>query len=159
MLKDFKKDLVIGKRAEKIVLDKLSSLTTDYNFTDVSRDYIYYDIGDIRATNKKTGKDLYIEVKNDSRIAETHNVLCEREVYYESTGKYKLGNMSCCGDIYIIVSESERKLYILDYKLLRKNYRKGIEKKIRHSQQTTYGYLCELALIKEWGALLYTIDY
>ena len=159
MLENFSKDLVIGRRGEEIVLNTLSNLTTDYEFTDVSKDHLFYDVGDIRATDKKTGKDIYIEVKNDSRIGETQNVLCEKEVYYYSSGSFGSGNMSGCGDIYIVVSEPERELYILDYKLLRKNYRKGEYREIRHAQQITYCYLCGLPQIEEWGALLYKLKY
>ena len=124
MLDDFTKDLKKGRAAEKIVFDTLRSLTTDYEFTDVSKDYTCYKIGDIRATDKVTGKDIYIEVKNDSRIADTHKVLCEEEVYYLDRNSYGSGNMDGYGDIYVVVSEQERKIYIMDLKKLQKNYLK-----------------------------------
>jgi hypothetical protein len=67
--------------------------------------------------------------------------------------------MSCKGDIYCIVSQPERKLYILDYKRLREIYKKGEFKVIPHTQQTTYCYLLELCRAKQWGALINTINY
>ena len=41
--------------------------------------------------------------------------------------------MSCNSDVYAIVSEPERKVYFIDFKWLRENYRKGEYKVIPHA--------------------------
>lgn len=104
-MKDFYKDLCAAKPAEQLVLNKLSSLTTDWVFTDVSNQREYFYKGDILATAADGSKQLFIEVKNDSRIADTGNILCETEVYNKDGNYYIQGNMSNDTDIYAIVSQ------------------------------------------------------
>lgn len=104
MLIYFWKDLAAAKPAEKLVLDTFSSLTTDYTFTDVSNVKECRYKGDIKAT-AADGKELFIEVKNDSRIANTNNVLCEYQNYIKDGGYYIKGNMCSEYDIYCIVSQ------------------------------------------------------
>ena len=85
MTSDFFSDLTSAKGAEQKVLETLSSLTNDYEFIDVSNKQEYWHKGDILAINKATGARTFIEVKDDSRIAETHNILCEERIFfYES---------------------------------------------------------------------------
>lgn len=93
MLKDFYKDLNEAKAAERLVRETLTSLAPGYIFEDVSdvRECRY--LGDIKAINKETGEFCYVEVKNDSRIGETHNVLCEYENYIKDGGYFIKGNM------------------------------------------------------------------
>ena len=144
MLNDFKKDLEVGKAAERIVLDTFASLTTDYTFVDVSNDSSCFYKGDIKAV-AADGSEIYIEVKNDSRIADTGRVLCEEEVHYFQNDYCGQGNMSCQCDYYCIVSEEEKRIYVLDFKILKSIYKKyGEFKVIRHAQQETYAYLLDL---------------
>ena len=74
----FYKDLNAAKAAEKIVRDYLLSLGC-YQIEDISENPDFYNIGDIKLT-KSMGQVRYIEVKDDSRIHETKNVLCEEWV-------------------------------------------------------------------------------
>lgn len=144
MLDNFQNDLARGHKAEKIVLDVFSQLTDKYKFDWVGNNREYYYKGDIIATDKESGKQIFIEVKNDSRIADTGNVLCEEEVLYFDNGLKKKGNMYCSGDIFAVVSEKEQKIYVMDYKVLRNKYRNGKYKEIQHPQQITYCYLCSI---------------
>ncbi len=159
MLNNFKADLEEGKEAERIAFQVLTDFASSWILEDVSdiKDCRY--LGDIKATHKETGKVQYIEVKNDKRIASTKRILCEEENYINETNSYIKGNMSCKGDIYAIVSQEERKIYLLDYRRLREIYKKGDFKVIPHAQQTTYCYLLELCLAKQWGALINIINY
>lgn len=159
MLDNFNADLELGKEAENIVREVLSGLTDEYDFIDISDNSDYYYCGDIVAVNKETGEAKFIEVKNDSRIWETQNVLCEESVYYKDSGYFGQGNMSCDSDYYAIVSRCEHLIYLLDFKRLQEIYKKGEFKIIDHPQQTTYCYLLELCRAKQYGALITILEY
>lgn len=158
MLDNFFTDLNNAKGAEKIALEVLSSYYEGWELEDVSsyRDCFY--LGDIKATTT-TGAIQYIEVKDDSRIADTKNILCEEENYIAESGCYIDGNMKNNTDLYAIVSQTERKIYLLDFKRLKEIYKRGTYKVIPHAQQTTYCYLLELCRAKQWGALIDVISY
>ena len=158
MLTNFEADKQAAKAAEKLVRDLLSNLTIGYTFEDVSEEREYRYKGDIRAT-AATGETIYIEVKDDSRIAQTGNILCEEENYIKETDRYIKGNMKSDYDIYAVVSQQNRKVYFFDFKRLQEIYKRGEFKKINHPQQITYCYLLELCRAKQWGALLYTVKY
>lgn len=159
MLNNFNTDLAAAKPAEKMVRNIFSSLTNEYRFEDVSNQREFYYIGDLKATSLATGKEIFIEVKNDSRIADTHNVLCEEEVFYKEYGYFDKGNMYCNSNIYCVVSEQEHKIYVIDFKVLKEIYKKGEFRTIDHPQQTTYCYLLPIWLIKKYNGLLDIIDY
>lgn len=158
MKEQFLKDLAAAKGAEETVLNTFSHLTDDYAFEDVSNKCSCFHKGDIKCIDRTTGKEIYIEVKDDSRIADTRNVLCEEFVHYNS-GYDVDGFMYNDYEIFAIVSKSERKIYVIDFKTLQKNYRKGELKKIDHPHQYSITYLCGLHQIKAWNALITTIDY
>ena len=63
---------------------------------------------------KKNNKVYFIEVKNDSRIADTGNVLCEEEVYYKKNDYYGKGNMYSNADVFAIVSKQNQKIYFIN---------------------------------------------
>lgn len=155
MLKDFNRDLAIGKRAEVIVYNLLSSL--GYHVEDVSNNCLFYYSGDLKVIDKD--KEYFIEVKNDSRIVDTGNVLCEIEVYYKNSGYYGKGNMDSDCDIYTVVSEVDSKVYFIDFSILKKIYKYGEYKEIEHKQQTTYCYLLPIGVIKKMGGLIGVVDY
>ena len=159
MLDNFKADLQAAKAAENLVKETFSSLTTGYKFEDVSEIREYFYRGDIKATNLTTGEEVFIEVKDDSRIATTHNILCETEVFYKEYGAFGKGNMSCDYNIYCVVSKEEHKIYVIDFKVLKEIYKKGEFKTIDHPQQTTYCYLLPIWLVKKYNGLLDIIDY
>lgn len=158
MLANFKADLAKGHRAEQIVIDTFTSLTDKYTFTDVSNISSYYHRGDILAL-AADGKEVMIEVKNDEVIHKTQNVLCEEEVYYKSADYYKDGYMYNDYQIYCVVSEPERKIYVIDFKVLKSIYRKGENKIINHPQQYSDVYLVPIGMIKQNGGLIDIITY
>ena len=82
MLSNFKRDLAAARDAEILVLQLLMGATDDYDFFWVGDNREYFNKGDIKAIDKATGKESYIEVKDDSRIADTHNILCEEQIDY-----------------------------------------------------------------------------
>lgn len=159
MLDNFQRDLAKGKVGERIVKEVFTALTDDFTFEDVSNEACFYYRGDIKAIDKKTGKEYFIEVKNDSRIGDTKNILCEEEVYYKQYDYFGRGNMDGDSDIFTIVSQPEEKIYVIDFKVLKKNYRLGQFRKLEHPQQFSYVYLLPLSTIKRLGGLIATIDY
>lgn len=158
MVSNFFTDLDNAKDAERIVREKLQELMPWYTFEDVSGERQYYHKGDIRAIDKESGDIIYIEVKDDGRIASTRNVLCEEMVFFNSSG-FVNGNMYSDYELYSIVSQEERKIYILDFDIMKKHYKSGYYKIIPHREQTTYCYLMPLAQLKALGAMIAEIDY
>jgi hypothetical protein len=68
---------------------------------------------------RNDGKEIMIEVKDDSKIAETQNVLCEEEVYYDNIQDFVKGNFHSDYEIYCVVSKAERKVYVMDFSILK----------------------------------------
>lgn len=87
MLTNFYSDLNKARAAERLTLNTLAALTKDFVFEFVGDQREYFYKGDILATDCRTGKQYFIEVKDDSRIHETRNILCEYEVYYKLDGR------------------------------------------------------------------------
>ena len=158
MLSNFYEDLNNAKTAELMVRDLFASLTDQYTFDAVGDQREYFYRGDIRATTP-SGKEIFIEVKDDSVIHKTGNILCEDEVYYKQYDYYGKGNMQSDYDIYCVVSKPARKIYVLDFKVLKEIYTKGEFKMIDHYDQTTYCYLLPIGRAKQWKALLNTIEF
>lgn len=159
MVTDFFRDLKNAKKGEETVLNTFSSLTDDYTFEDVSNLREYYYRGDICATEKSTGRRIFIEVKQDGCISSTKNVLCEEEVLFYDSGEFKKGNMHSNYDIYCVVSPQLRTIYVIDFATLRKYYKNGTYKVIEHPEQVTFCYLLSLNTIKEFGGLIAAISY
>lgn len=157
MVSNFYADLEKAHKAEELVREVFSSRTSLYSFYDVSNEREYYHKGDIKAIDDD-GNEIMIEVKDDSRIAETRNVLCEELVVYKD-GDFADGNMYSDYEIYCVVSQPERTIYVIDFSILRAHYKSGVYAEIPHSQQTTYCYLCSLGSIKGWGALMAEVKY
>lgn len=149
-------DLMAAKSAEEIVLSTFSSLAPEYTFEDVSSCRNYYHRGDIRAITPD-GREVCIEVKQDGRIAATGNVLCEDKVHYYNSGMEK-GNFHSDYEIYCVYSPQKRKLVVMDFDVLRRNYKSGTYKIIHHESQTTYAYLLSLDTIESLGGIITIID-
>lgn len=158
MLANFKADLAKGHKAEQIVKDVFTSLTDKYEFTDVSNIPQFYNKGDLLAT-AADGRQIMIEVKNDEVIYKTGNVLCEEEVYYKDADYFKDGYMYSDYEIYCVVSEPERKIYIIDFKILKSIYSKGENKIINHYAQYSDVYLVPIGFIKQNGGLIDVVEY
>lgn len=91
-MSEFYKDLEEAKKVEKKALEVFQSLSVDYRFIDVSDIKEYYHKGDIKAI-AADGTEYMLEIKGDSRIHETGNVLCEEFNLWYKTGDYTDGNM------------------------------------------------------------------
>ena len=103
MIARFKADLEAAKKAEHIALEELSRYYDGWELEDVSNERSCFYLGDLKATTT-TGAVYYIEVKDDSRIADTKHILCEEENYIKDTNSFVKGSMHNKGDIYCIVS-------------------------------------------------------
>lgn len=158
MLKGFYEDLANGKEAEQLVVEVFSSLTEDYKFESVGDKREFFYKGDIKAI-AADGREIFIEVKDDSVICKTQNILCEEEVYYKSCDYYGKGNMKANYDIYVVVSKQERKMYVINFETLHSIYKQGDYKEIEHPSQITYCYLLPLGVAKRVGAIITTIEY
>ena len=158
MVSNFYNDLAKGHIAEEIVKNVFENLTSEYSFELVNLERQYFHKGDIKAIGKD-GRVRFLEVKNDTRIADTQNVLCEEEVYFKKHDCYQDGFMYNDYEIFCIVSQSERKIYVIDFEILKKIYRKGEFKTIHHPEQYSDCYLVPLSLIKKCGGLIAAIDY
>ena len=158
MLVNFKADLAKGKRAEYIVKEVFSSLSNKYKFEDVSNIPSYYHRGDILAT-AADGRQIFIEVKNDEVIHSSGNVLVEEEVYYKDYDYSKSGFVYNDYEIYCVVSEPAHRIYIMDFKVIKDNYRKGQYKFFDYPQQCSDTYLLPLGLIEKCGGIIDIINY
>ena len=151
-------DLAEAHKAEQLVLETFRSLTDKYTFVDVSGDRVYFNKGDIKAI-AADGKEIMIEVKADSRIAQTGNVLCEEENYWFASGRITKGNFYSDYQIYCVLSAAERKIYVMDFQKLRQHYQSGAYREIYHADQISCCYLCSLSQVEEWGALIDVVSY
>lgn len=158
MVKNFQRDLVRGQEAEALVKDILGSLTDEYTFSAVGDKPMYYHKGDIMATDKK-GNVHFIEVKDDTRIKDTGNVLCEDEVFYDSIGDFTPGFMHYDYEIFCVASRNANKLYIIDFNVLKSIYKKGRYEALAHSDQTSFVYLVPVAMIRKEGGMIAEIEY
>lgn len=160
MMCDFWKDLKQARKVEQKALEVFQSLAKGYEFIDVSDIEEYYHRGDIKAI-APDGKEYLLEIKGDTRINETGNVLCEEYTYWYDTGKYKQGNMYSDYQYYCVVSEQARKIAVIDFKVLRAHYKDAHHRDItiRHKENDTYAYLFPLKEIKQLGGLIAIIDY
>lgn len=157
MVKNFFSDMAIAKTAEKTVLDVFSKIAPQYNFKDVSNDRRYFYRGDI-LTIAKDGREIGIEVKQDSRIWETGNVLCEEKVLFFDSGMAQ-GNMYSNYDIYCVVSPQKRRIWVFDFAIMKKLYKNGRYIEIQHEEQITFAYLVSIDYFDRNGALIAIIDY
>ena len=158
MLLNFKRDLEAAQEGERRVEMYFRGLTNKYDFKNVGSNPAYYHKGDILAIEKETGREICIEVKQDSRIAQTGNVLLEDEVDYFGISTKK-GNLHSDYEIYCVVSPQKQKIAVLDFKVLKKYYRNGTYKIIPHEDQVTFCYLLSLEEIERLGGVIAVIDY
>ena len=158
MLKEqFNKDLQQGKEGEQIVKQYLQKVGCQVK--DVSEQPQYYHIGDFFITSP-SGQKRYVEVKNDTVIAKTENILCEEEVYFKENDYAKPGFMYSNYDIYAVVSQEEEKIYFFNFAKLKEIYKRfGTWKKIDHKDQYSNCYLLELCRAKQFGALMAIVNY
>ena len=160
MVKNFYGDLAEARKAEHLVAEVLSKLTFEYTFEEVGDQRQYFYKGDIRAVEDCWGLDEYfLEVKDDSCIARTRNVLCEYKVFYKDSNEYGKGNMQSDYDYYFVVSQQNKMIYVINFPMLKSIYKFGKHKVIPHEDQITYCYLCSIDMLCKNGAMMYFIRY
>lgn len=160
MVKGFYEDLKKAKKGEAIVLNVLKHTTEDYIFCDVSDKPEYYYKGDIKALDNSWGlEEYYLDVKMDSRIAETLNILCEGKVYYKESGTYGKGNMQSDYDYLAIISVEAQRIFIIDFAKLKKHYKEGKPYSKDHGEQITYGTLFPMSKAWKYNMVEAVIDY
>jgi len=154
----FKTDLEKAQEVELYICDALNNLPSIYRFEWVGADAQCYHKGDIKAT-RYDGKEIYLEIKCDSRIHETYNVLCEENVLYYETYTTTIGNMYSDYEIYCVYSPISHVLYFIDFKVMKDIYKRlGEWKILKHSQQESEVYLLSIGFIKKNGGLLYKLN-
>lgn len=158
MLKEFYIDLERAHKAEDIVREVLASRAPTYQFIDVADDREYYHKGDIKAIDD-FGNEVMIEVKDDSRIGDTGNILCEESVYYYESNYEQRGNFYSDYEIYCVISQPTRTIYFFDFSILKQIYKKGNYTILRHYSQESEVYLLPLGYAKKNGALIKEINY
>ena len=156
---NFKADLLKSKEAEKIALDVLTHTTEDKCFNDVADIQEFWHKGDILVFDRNREFDCFIDVKDDSRIADTHNILCEERVYYRKQKKFKQGFMYSEYDYLDIVSKKESKIYIIDFKKLQKHYKEGKSMCLQYSWQYSDIFLYPLEKAYKYNMVVAEIDY
>ena len=156
----FIQDYEFGKIGEQITA-KIFNLMggKTYSFTMVGHLYEYRHIGDIICRNKLTNKETIIEVKNDTRIGTTGNVLCEIDNYYFDSGEHRKGNIYNPSDIYVVVSRDTHTLFVFNQEKLRQIMTRCRLINIPHQDQITTGFLVPVELAQEEGALITTVDF
>ena len=155
----FQNDLNNAREAEWLVCRTLAQKDASWQFEWVGDNREDFHKGDIKAIDPYTGFSLYLEVKNDNRIADTGNILCEWKKYFYDSGEYRRGNIKNEYDYYCVVSQQDRRIYVLDGPTLRQWYQNGERKVIYHDTDITYCHLLPLSFIQKKGGLRYTITY
>ena len=108
MLNSFNRDKELGKTAEELVFNLLSSL--GYSCENVAEQKQYRRKGDIKIT-LEDGTETFVDVKRDRRIADTGNILCEIESYVPNEGYTMDGDMLKEYEYMAIVSLEAGKVY------------------------------------------------
>lgn len=158
MVSSFWRDLEVAKTAEEEVLSVLSQLAPEIEFIDVSdnRDYFYK--GDILA-KLPDGNTVMIEVKRDTCIGKTGNVLCQDEKKYWDKDFWQKGTMHSDYEIYCVVSPQLRRIYVIDFKILFAHYKDVKYRVFENDEGKEIIYLVPLDYIQSKNGLLWTIDY
>lgn len=164
MASNFGRDRQKAKKAEHLVCEVLSNATIDYSIEDVADVPEYFYKGDIKVLGA-CNDEYYIDVKDDSRIAETGNVLCEAKVYSYREQRWLKGNMDSDYNALAVVAQQKKVIYIIDFDVLKRIYKSGKHYSKDHYDdygrllQKTVGTLCSLKSIERAGGLLYIIKY
>ena len=132
-MSQFRKDLKEARKTEQLVFELLCSLDKQYKYKLVNESPEYYHKGDILAS-AADGTEIFIDVKCDSRIAETGRILCEEENYFYNTDTVEKGFMYSDYDYLCIVSYENRTFYFIDFKKLKEIYQMGEFKRIYHPE-------------------------
>ena len=148
----FNEQLAIGRTCEIIALNTLQSLTSDYTFTDVSNDPSCYHKGDIRADG--ANGTFYLDVKN---MCHESRIFIEVEQF--RNGAWREGWIHRSYDYLIECNKKTKKLYIIDFKILKEIYaRFPIGRMDQMDNITDYCYI-SISELEKNGALKAIIDF
>ena len=158
MITSFWHDLQIAKTAEEEVISALSNLAPDIEFVNVSNDKEYFYKGDIKAI-LPDGRCAMIEVKRDTRIGDTHNILCQEAKKYWDKDYWQKGTMHSDYEVYAIVSPQRRRVCFIDFKVLFAHYKEGKHRVFITDEAAEDIYLLPLEYLEEQGGIIATVDY
>lgn len=136
-----------GKQAEQLVKDFL--LNRGYTVQDVSEEQDNYQ-NDVDFVVQKDGRTIKIEVKLDTRLAETQNIAFE-DVFYlkdKETGQTETRegyyHYSQC-DFLIFVSPADRNLYMVHFAKL-KEQEESLQQEFKSKKFYSYTDKCQKAM-------------
>lgn len=161
MKNTLKREVKKNRIAEVILMQVLESIFDDKALVeDVADNPDCYHLGDVRVTNK-TGNSFYFDAKNDGIISKTGNVFCESHKYFFKNMQKKYDGFMEDGnyDYLSVVDRVSKKIYILDFKVLKKIYPNYRRIQTTLSDCYSYGTVIPLDECKKKGALLHTINY
>ena len=143
----FKEDNEIGKRGEQIFSRFLDKLNLPYRDVSDLPEYQKQDVDFIVGFGQD---DVKFEVKNDTRIASTRNIFFETmsNVDYATDGCFNKTK----ADVMVIVSESERRLYMISSDSLKRfveENKNGLRFISRVPGSNSCGYLVPIARLGE----------
>lgn len=163
MFTDFLRDLQKAQTGENIVCDVLSKLLgeDDYTINNVALDEQFYYKGDIAVTDS-WGDTVYIDVKDDSCICNTGNILAEHRVWIRGKGWVDGFMQKAQYDYVAYLSQPDKKIYILDFALWKKYYKTVFVRHLfidHNGEQTTDGFLMRLDSARDLGIVVMEIGY
>ena len=159
MNKQFYVDLERGQKAELLVRDILEALTDEYEFEWVGAEEQYRYKGDIKAT-AADGSEIFIEVKDDTIIGTSGNVLIEEEVYFKETDEVRKGFIYNDYEVFCVISRDTQTLYFFDFNVIKQIYKKyGEYKFYNYISQSSDCFLLDIGRIKQFGGFIAKIEY
>lgn len=160
MANKFQKDLAKAKIGENIVFQVLQGCTDKYEIVNVSNEKDYWHKGDFILNDVDEGVSYFLDVKDDSRIYDTHNLLAEHKVWYKNGG-LKDGFMFSGYDYVAYLSQQDKIIYMLDFKLWQRYYLSKSDRhlNIGHGYQSTDAYLMSLDKARKLGIVIAEIEY
>lgn len=158
-MSQFQDDLAKAKPAEELALSLFRKRGAGYKFEDISNNSQFYHKGDILATDLATGKEYFIDVKADEVIGKSKNILCEECNVWKNDGGITDGFMYFDYDYLAVVSQIERKIYIIDFEILKSIYRRGEYKTKNHPDNICHFFLIPLYVVKRHNALIAELAY
>jgi hypothetical protein len=141
------------------VRDLLEALTDEYEFEWVGAEEQYRYKGDIKAT-AADGSEIFIEVKDDTIIGTSGNVLIEEEVYFKEINEVRKGFIHNDYDIFCVISRDTHTLYFFKYDVIKEIYKNyGEYKFYNYPTQSSECRLLPLCRIKQFGGLIAKLEY
>lgn len=153
---DLKTNAEIARLAEEITIQLLHQIYPNNKFYSVHDDPEFYHKGDIITQNGKT-----LDAKDDGRIHDTNNVFCEEcKRFYNSPDKLADGWMRNGEyDFLCVVDRYDKKLYILNFKKLKRIYKQFRDVQTDMGDCISYGFIVPLRVCRKNGILMKEVKY